>query len=102
MTNDLVHLEFACQTRKHSKLTLLPEIGNEAEVPIGKYSQYAGTSTLDKQEEVDRRFSEISQLDVSFFRKSSDRGVDDGEPRFGTIEQGVVIRTEQLLAFGRI
>src|SRR6266404_4125898 len=57
--NRSVHLEFACQARKSCKLTLLPEKGNEPEVPIGKYSQYTGTSTLDIQEDVDTRISEL-------------------------------------------
>jgi hypothetical protein len=59
MTNDLIHLEFACQVRKSRNLRLLPENGNEPDVPISKYSQYTGTSTLDIQEEVDKRFWEL-------------------------------------------
>jgi hypothetical protein len=59
MTNDLIHLEFACQVRKSRNLGLLPENGNEPDVPTGKYSQYTGTSTRDIQEEVDKPFSEL-------------------------------------------
>jgi hypothetical protein len=61
MTNNLVHLEFACQARKSCKLRHLPEKGNESEVPIGKYSQYTATSTDGIQEEVDKRISELCE-----------------------------------------
>ena len=59
MTNDLIHLEFACQVRKSRNLRLLRENGNEPDVPNGKYSQYTGTGTRHIQEEVDKRFSEL-------------------------------------------
>lgn len=57
--NRSVHLEFACQVRKSRNLRLLPENGNEPDVPTGKYSKDRGTSTRDIQEEVDKRFSEL-------------------------------------------
>ena len=59
MTNDLIHLEFACQARKSYKVTFLSQIGNGPEVPIGKYPECTGTSTLDIQEDVDKRISEL-------------------------------------------
>jgi hypothetical protein len=52
MTNDSIHLEFACQARKSYKVTFLSPIGNGPEVPIGKYLECTGTSTLDIQEDV--------------------------------------------------
>ncbi len=37
----------------------LSQIGNGPEVPIGKYPECTGTSTLDIQEDVDKRISEL-------------------------------------------
>lgn len=64
MTNDLIHLEFACQARKSYKVMLLSQIGNGPEVPIGKYPECTGTSTLDMQENVDKRISELCNKQV--------------------------------------
>src|SRR5260370_1609965 len=57
--NRSVHLEFACQARRSYKVTLLSQIGNGPEVPIGKYPECTRTSTLDIQEDVDKRISEL-------------------------------------------
>src|SRR5258708_39803803 len=56
--NRSVHLEFACQARRSCKVTFLSQIGNGPEVPIGKYPECTGTSTLDLQEDVDKRISQ--------------------------------------------
>ncbi len=42
MTNDLVHLEFACQAREHCTLTFSPQRGNGLLVPGSKYSRATG------------------------------------------------------------
>src|SRR5260370_41707851 len=57
--NRSVHLEFACQARRSCKVTFLSQIGNGPEGPIGKYPECTGTSTLDIQEDVDKRISEL-------------------------------------------
>src|SRR5260370_10486027 len=56
--NRSVHLEFACQARRSYKVTFLSQIGNGPEVPIGKYPECTGTSTLDLQEDADKRISQ--------------------------------------------
>src|SRR5260221_14744851 len=42
MTNDLIHLEFACQARKSYKVTFLSQIGNGHSVPRKEYTGARG------------------------------------------------------------
>jgi hypothetical protein len=58
-TDDLIPLESACLARESYKVTFLSQIGNGHEVPIGKYPECTGTSTLDIEEDVDKRISEL-------------------------------------------
>jgi hypothetical protein len=69
-TNDLIPLESACLARESYKVTFLSQIGNGHEVPIGKYPECTGTSTLGIQEDVDKRISELcnKQAERSHFR----------------------------------
>ena len=59
LKNDSIHLEITCKPLRPSKLARLFHNGNGPEVPIGKYPECTGTSTLDIQEYVHKRISEL-------------------------------------------